>query len=174
LRVMLPVLERAVPCRAGRNVADALIGAFATHYRCELPGDADVLAQIRRPNSGDALENLVAAGTVPAQDILRLGLMVLSALAGLCRGDGVSVIGQAAGQGERATARHWWGVPDGGQQKRLRADNDHRLGVRQPRARKSGNVRSASRHSSRHLLLPSPGGYLRCPNGPSMSASLRR
>jgi len=96
LRVMLPVLERAVPGRAGRNVADALIGAFATHYRCELPGDADVLAQIRRPNSGDALENLVAAGTVPAQDILRLGLMVLSALADLCRSDSVSVIGQAA------------------------------------------------------------------------------
>jgi hypothetical protein len=96
LRVMLPVLERAVPSLAGRNVADALIGAFATHYRCELPGDADVLVQIRRPNSGDALENLVAAGTVPAQDILRLGLMVLSALVELCQNDSVSVIGQAA------------------------------------------------------------------------------
>ena len=79
LQVMLPVLERAVPGRAGRNVADALIGAFATHYRCELPDDADVLARIRRPNSGDALENLVAAG-----------------LAELCRSDSVSVIRQAA------------------------------------------------------------------------------
>jgi len=38
---------------------DALIGAFSTEYRCEQPGDDEVLGRIKR-YIGDALENLVA------------------------------------------------------------------------------------------------------------------
>ena len=96
LGVLLPVLDRAVPGLGGRDVADALIGAFATHYRCEQPGDAGVLERIRHPDSGDALENLVAAGAVPPRDILPVGLRVLSALAGLCRSDSASLLRRAA------------------------------------------------------------------------------
>ena len=93
---LLPVLDHAIPGLEGRVVADALIGAFATHYRCEQPGDAAVLERIRRPDSGDALENLVAIGAVPPSDILPVGLRVLSALAGLCRSDSVSFLRRAA------------------------------------------------------------------------------
>lgn len=62
LGVLLPVLDSAVPGVGGRVVADALIGAFAEHYRCEQPGDADVLERIARPVGGDPLKNLVTAG----------------------------------------------------------------------------------------------------------------
>jgi hypothetical protein len=93
---LLPVLDRAVPSLEGRVAADALIGAFATHYRCEQPGDSAVLERITRPDSGDALENLVATGAVPPSGILPVGLRVLSALAGLCRSDSVSLLRRAA------------------------------------------------------------------------------
>jgi len=46
---LLPVLDSTVPGLDGRVVADALIGAFTEHYRCELPGDAEVLQRIGRP-----------------------------------------------------------------------------------------------------------------------------
>jgi hypothetical protein len=49
-----------------RVVADALIGAFAEHYRCELPDDTEVLQRIVHPG-GTVLENLVAAGAPPRQ-----------------------------------------------------------------------------------------------------------
>jgi hypothetical protein len=45
--VLVPVLEDAVPGLDGQVTADALIGAFATEYRCELPGDAEVLERIK-------------------------------------------------------------------------------------------------------------------------------
>lgn len=93
LDVLQPVLDRAVPDLEGQVIADALIGAFTTHYRCEQPGDAEVLARIRRPDGGDALENLVAAGAVLPRNILPVGLRVLSALAGLCRSDVASLLG---------------------------------------------------------------------------------
>ncbi len=96
LGALLPVLDRAVPGLEGRVVANALIGAFATHYRCEQPGDAEVLERIQRPGGGDALENLVTAGAVPAKDILPVGLRVLSALAGLCRSDAASLLARTA------------------------------------------------------------------------------
>jgi hypothetical protein len=89
-------MDDASPGVEGRVVADALIGAFATNYRCEQPGDADVLERLGRPAGGDALENLVAAGAVPPRDVLRVGLTVLSALAGLCRSGSVSILQRAA------------------------------------------------------------------------------
>jgi len=64
LGVLLPVLDSTVPGVGGRVVADALIGAFAEHYRCEQPGDADVLERIAHPVGGDPLKNLVTAGAV--------------------------------------------------------------------------------------------------------------
>jgi len=89
-RVLLPVLADAVPNLDSEVVADALIGAFATEYRCELPGDAEVLERIG-PYDGDALENLVAVGAVPPSDVLPVGLAILSALAQLCRSGSASV-----------------------------------------------------------------------------------
>jgi hypothetical protein len=58
--------------RLGR-AEDPLIAAFATEYRCELPGDAEALKRIGH-RDGDALRNLVAAGAVPPADVLPVGL----------------------------------------------------------------------------------------------------
>jgi hypothetical protein len=87
---LLPLLDRAVPGLEGQVAPDVLIGAFATHYRCDQPGDSAVLERVRYPDSGDALENLVATGAVQPSEILPVALRVLSALAGLCRSDSVS------------------------------------------------------------------------------------
>jgi hypothetical protein len=95
LGVLLPVLEDAVPGLDGQVTADALIAAFATEYRCELPGDAEVLERIEH-RGGDALRNLVAARAVPPADVLPVGLAVLSAFAQLCRSDSASVLQRVA------------------------------------------------------------------------------
>ena len=95
LGVLLPVLDRTVPSLDGQVIADALIGAFAHHYRCEQPGDAELLQRIGR-ETGDALENLVASGAVPPANVLPVGLMILSALAGFCRSSSSSVLQPAA------------------------------------------------------------------------------
>jgi hypothetical protein len=89
--VLLPVLAGAVPSLESEVVADALIGAFATEYRCELPGDAELLDRIGH-SGGDALERLVTAGAVPPSDVLPVGLAILSALAQLCRSGSASVL----------------------------------------------------------------------------------
>jgi hypothetical protein len=91
LGVLLPVLDRTVPDLDGQVIADALIGAFAHHYRCEQPGDAEVLQRIGRAG-GDALQNLVVSGAVPPADILPVALMILHALAGFCRSSSPSVL----------------------------------------------------------------------------------
>jgi hypothetical protein len=99
LGVLAPALDGVVPGAAGRDVADALIAAFATHYRCELPGDADVLERIRGRydgDAGDALMNLVVAGTVRPADIFRAGLAILAVLADLCRSGSDSILQRAA------------------------------------------------------------------------------
>jgi hypothetical protein len=94
-RVLLPVLADAAPDLNSEVAADALIGAFATEYRCELPGDAELLERIGHLG-GDPLENLVAAGAVPPGGILPVGLAILSALAHLCRSGSASVLQPAA------------------------------------------------------------------------------
>jgi hypothetical protein len=94
LDVLLPVLARTVPGLDGQVLANALIGAFAHHYRCEQPGDAELLQRVGR-ETGDALENLVASGSIPPADALPVGLMILSALADFCRSGSCSVL-QAA------------------------------------------------------------------------------
>jgi hypothetical protein len=94
-RVLLPLLADAAPDLNSEVAADALIGAFATEYRCELPGDAELLKRIGHLG-GDPLENLVAAGAVPPGGILPVGLAILSALAHLCRSGSASVLQPAA------------------------------------------------------------------------------
>jgi hypothetical protein len=93
--VLLPVLDTAVPGVDSQVAADALVGAFSTEYRCEQPGDDEVLGHLRS-YSGDALENLATAEAVPPGDVLRVGLTILSALAQLCRSESPSVLQQAA------------------------------------------------------------------------------
>jgi hypothetical protein len=95
LGVLLPVLDAAVPGVDSQVAADALIGAFSTKYRCEQPGDDEVLGRIKR-YSGDALQTLATAGAVPPGDVLPVGLTILSALAELCRSDSASVLHRAA------------------------------------------------------------------------------
>ena len=89
--VLLPALDAAVPDLGGRVVADALIGAFAMEYRCDQPGDAEVLERIG-PGTSNALETLAADGSVPPGDLLRVGLTVLSALARLCQSGSRSIL----------------------------------------------------------------------------------
>jgi len=93
--VLLPVLNSTAPGLDGQIIAYALIGAFAHHYRCELPGDAEVLQRIGR-EAGDPLENLVASGAIQPADALPVGLMILSTLAGFCRSSSSSVLQRAA------------------------------------------------------------------------------
>ena len=95
LGVLLPVLADAGPGLDAHVAADALIGAFAKHYRCELPGDAELLERIGKVQ-GDALVNLVRAGAVKPADVLPLGLRLLSALAHLCRSDSASLLQRVA------------------------------------------------------------------------------
>jgi len=95
LGVLLPVLDAAVPGVDSQVAAGALVGAFSTEYRCEQPGDDEVLGRIGS-YSGDALENLAAAEAVPTSDVLPVGLTILSALAQLCRSESPSVLQRAA------------------------------------------------------------------------------
>jgi len=95
LGVLLPVLADAGPGLDAHVAADALIGAFAKHYRCELPGDAELLERIGKVQ-GDALVNLVRAGAVKPADVLQVGLRLLSALAHLCRSDSASLLQRVA------------------------------------------------------------------------------
>jgi hypothetical protein len=95
LGVLAPVLDGIIEGLDGHFVADALIGAFARHYRPEQPGDAEVLERVGH-YGGSALENLVAAGAVPPGDILPVGLTLLSALAQLCLSDSPSLLQRTA------------------------------------------------------------------------------
>ena len=56
------------------------------------PGDAELLDRIGREVSADPLENLVTAKAMPARDVLRAGLTILSVLAELCSSDSVSIL----------------------------------------------------------------------------------
>jgi hypothetical protein len=99
LAALVPAVDEAIPGLDGQVVADALVGAFARHYRCERPGDAEVLERIGREVPGNALESLVAAGAVPPGDALRAGLRILSPLAELCQSGSASILGGSPKQG---------------------------------------------------------------------------
>jgi len=91
LDVVSPLVDRAVPGR-GRDVAEALVGAFSDHYSCEQAADVELLDRLGIETSGDPLRDLVSAGVVAPGDVLQVGLEVLSELAGLCRTSAVSVL----------------------------------------------------------------------------------
>jgi hypothetical protein len=57
---------------------------------------AEVLERLGEENSGDPLQDLVAAGALPARNTLRARLAVLRTLGELCRSASVSVLVQAA------------------------------------------------------------------------------
>ena len=95
LAVLSPALDGAVPGLEGRGVADVLTGGRATPYVCELPDY--VLKRMRHGFSvGGALLELADARVVPPGDILRVGLTILSVLAGLCQTDSASILRRAA------------------------------------------------------------------------------
>jgi hypothetical protein len=96
LAMLSPAMDGTVPGVAGRVVADSLIGAFAMHYRRELPGDADVLKRIRHVDADAGLPGLVAAGEVSPRDVVRVGLTILSVLAEICKSGSASILRRAA------------------------------------------------------------------------------
>jgi phosphatidylethanolamine-binding protein (PEBP) family uncharacterized protein len=63
--VLLPVLDDAVPGPDGQVTADALIGAFATEYRCEQPGDAEVLERLFLTGTAAAVSAQAATAAHP-------------------------------------------------------------------------------------------------------------
>lgn len=93
--VLASALDDTVPGIEGHAVADALVGAFARHYRCEESGDAELLDRIGREVSGNPLENLVTAKAVPPRDVLRAGLTALSVLTEMCRSESASILPSA-------------------------------------------------------------------------------
>jgi hypothetical protein len=95
LGVLLPALQDVVPGLDGEVAADALIGAFAVHYDCDQPDNAEVMARVTS-RGGNVLENLAAVGAVPPAGVLPVGLAVLSVLAELCRSDSDSVLQRTA------------------------------------------------------------------------------
>src|SRR5215831_13678359 len=56
----------------------------------------DVLAPVAEDELGNTLETLVHGGGVPQHEVLRVGLVVLSTLADLCRSDSASILRPAA------------------------------------------------------------------------------
>jgi hypothetical protein len=95
LAALSPSLEGAVPGLDGRAVADVLTGGRAIPYVCELPDY--VLKRMRHGfSAGGALLELADARVVPPRDILRVGLTILSVLAGLCKSDSPSILRRAA------------------------------------------------------------------------------
>jgi hypothetical protein len=100
LVVLLPALrdaaesmKAAIPGLNGCALVDALACAAVTDFRRELP--ADVLRRTGPP-TGNPLETLVHVGAVPQHEVLRVGLVVLSTLADLCRSDSASILRPAA------------------------------------------------------------------------------
>ncbi len=78
-------------------IAETLVRALTDGYRFEEPGDVETLERLGRGTSGNVLLDLIRASQVEPGDALRLGLMILVALAGLARTDAKSVLPTAAG-----------------------------------------------------------------------------
>lgn len=92
LDVLAPALDGVEPGPPGRTIADALVGAFAEHFRCEQPGDAEELERIGAWAKGNALVGLVEAKEVAPNEVLRIGLRTLAVVADLCSTEAVSVL----------------------------------------------------------------------------------
>jgi hypothetical protein len=96
LGVLTPLLDDALPGLEGQVIAEALVRGVSHHYRCEMPGDEQVLERLSSPGSGNPLEDLVAARAVAPADALRVGLTALAALGEVCRSESASVLRVAA------------------------------------------------------------------------------
>jgi hypothetical protein len=92
LGVLLPPLTDAVPGLDGQAAANALIGAYAVHNNCDQPGNAEAMERICAISCGDVLGDLAAAGAVPTELLLPVGLTMLSVLADLCRSESPSLL----------------------------------------------------------------------------------
>jgi hypothetical protein len=78
-------------------IAETLVSALTDGYRFEEPGDVETLGRLGRHTSGNVLLDLIRAGQVDPGGALRLGLVILVALANLARTDARSVLSVAAG-----------------------------------------------------------------------------
>lgn len=74
----------------GKSIAEELVRAFAGEYQCDEARDAQTLQRLGWSTSGNPLVDLVQAKEVAPEDALRLGLIVLAALAELARTDAES------------------------------------------------------------------------------------
>jgi hypothetical protein len=95
LAVLSPALDGTVPGLEGLAVADVLTGGSVTPYLCQLP-DYVLKRMGRAFFAGGALQELAEGRVVPPADILRVGLTILSVLAGLCQTDSASILRPAA------------------------------------------------------------------------------
>ena len=77
----------------GKTIAEALIRAFADEYQCTDPGDVQMLERLGPAAHGNPLVDLVQAEHVTQEDVLRLGLVTLAALAALASTDADSPAG---------------------------------------------------------------------------------
>jgi hypothetical protein len=81
----------------GKIIAGTLINALTDGYRFEEPGDVETLERFGRGTSGNVLLDLIRAKQVEPGDALRLGLVILAALASLARTDAKSVLSELDG-----------------------------------------------------------------------------
>ncbi len=77
---------------SGKIIAQNLIRAFASEYRCEEAGDVQTLERLGRTTSGNPLTDMILASELAPEDALRLGLIVLATLADLARTDAESAL----------------------------------------------------------------------------------
>jgi hypothetical protein len=98
LEELARALEGPLPGR-GQVVAEALVRAFATHYRCEQEGDLALLERIGGPGEGDGLLDLVASGAVTPDEALGVGLAALGALTTACLSPEASLLAGAGAGG---------------------------------------------------------------------------
>ena len=78
---------------AGKAIAEALIRTFADEYQCTEPRDVQVLERLGPAAHGNPLVDLVQAEHVAQDEVLRLGLVTLAALAALASTDADSPAG---------------------------------------------------------------------------------
>jgi hypothetical protein len=107
VKLVLAVLERRMHdalAEAGyaegtdaKVIAEKLVSALTGMYRFEEPGDVETLERLGRDTSGNVLLDLIRAKQVEPGDALRLGLVILVALASLARTDAKSVLSEVAG-----------------------------------------------------------------------------
>jgi hypothetical protein len=95
LTVLEPALDDAIPGLEGRDAAGELFLVSAQRYRRGRPSHAELLS-MQHAIVGGALQRFVDTRVVPPGDILRVGLTILSVLAGFCKSASPSILRRAA------------------------------------------------------------------------------